>query len=360
MRRLNRYILENTLKILFLCELFGIVIFLMVDFFEHIDLFARSLEALSLSVSYLLFRVPFYANLLLPLSFLTSMLILFVIMARNNEILSLRSLGISTLSIMKPLVFLSLFLTSLNFLISEYVSPHSLRVSEEILRIRIKKEEPYLSVKNDRIWLKKENLITRIEYFDPHTDSLAGVTLIELSKDYSRILRRIDAKEGAFTGGEWVFRDVSERRFDEEMRMVKSFYPTLSGLLSENPKVFKSVSKNPDQMSFNELSNYITRLRNQGHNVRRYIVDLQSKISFPFVNLIMVILATSIGLRYKSVSHVSRGIFLGLLLGFLYWVINSFSLSLGYSEIFPPLFSAWFANFVFFSGGMVGILSLRT
>ena len=130
--------------------------------------------------------------------------------------------------------------------------------------------------------------------------------------------------------------------------------------MSEPPSVFKIADKSPDEMSHKELQRYIDRLRRNGHDVKKFMVDLDSKVSFPFINVIMVLAAFSVGLRYSKAKNVSRGIFSGILIGMLYWFSHSIALSFGYSEIFPPLFAAWFSNALFFSFGVIGIITVRT
>jgi lipopolysaccharide export system permease protein len=132
------------------------------------------------------------------------------------------------------------------------------------------------------------------------------------------------------------------------------------GLIREPPSVFKVVDKNPEEMSYRELQRYITKLRRNGHDVRRYMVDLYDKISFPFINVIMVLAAFSVGLRYSKTKNVSKGIFSGICLGFSYWAFHSVALSFGYKEAFPPLFAAWLSNLLFFSFGIIGIVTVKT
>jgi len=280
-------------------------------------------------------------------------------MIRENEMIIIRTSGISTISLMKPLVLFSMILIMFSFILSELVIPATTSASEYIYRIKIKKEESYVFFKNDRIWFKRDNVISNIDFFDNKTDTIKGITVLELSKDYF-IEKRIDAKEGVWKDGSWIFSDVSERTFGKNGIISKKTYPQLKGIIQEPPSVFKVIEKNPEEMGYKELSRYIKRLRLDGHNVRRYLVDLYNKISFPFINFIMVLVAFSVGLRYSKTKHISMGIFSGMCLGIFCWCFHSVSLSLGYSEIFPPLFAAWFSNFMFFSFGVIGIVTLRT
>ena len=359
LRKLSSYLLRNVLRYLMLCELAGIAIFVIVEFFERMELFTHSFRNLGYGIYYLALRIPHYFNLILPLAFLIAILILIIVMIRSNEIILIRTAGISTLAMMKPLVALSLLLVLLSFALSEWVMPASSSLSDYIYKVKIKQEQSYVFFKNDKIWFKRGNTIWNIGFFDGKKDAMKDVTLFELSDQYA-VQKRLDMKEGVWKDASWVFEDVVERTFSDKGVVSKRSYSTLKGVLKDPPSVFKIVQHNPEEMSYTELKRYITRLKRGGHDVRRYLVDLYNKIAFPFINVIMVFAAFSVGLRYSKTRQVSKGIFWGICVGMLYWFFHSISLSLGYSEIFPPFFSAWFANLFFFSLGTAGVVTLRT
>lgn len=359
MKRLSKYLVKNVLKFLLLCELAGVAIFVVVEFFDHVDLFTKTFSNFSYGAAYLLLRLPYYFNLILPLSFLVSILILIILMIRANEIILIRTSGISTFAMMRPMLGVSLALVLFSFALSEWVIPASSSASEFIYKVKIRQEQSYVFFKADKLWFKRGNQVCNIGFFDARRDLMKDVTLIELTDGYA-IRKRFDIREGAWKDGAWVFNDVVERTFSEKGVTGKRSYPSLKGLFGEPPSVFKIVQQDPEEMSYKELKRYIHRLRSNGHDIRRYLVDLYNKIAFPFINVIMVLAAFSVGFRYSKTKQVSKGIFWGIALGMCYWFFHSISLSLGYSEIFPPFFSAWFANMFFFSLGTVGVITLRT
>jgi lipopolysaccharide export system permease protein len=358
LRRLDRYLIGNTIKLLLICQFAGIAIFTLIEFFEHLDLFTRSIAKLALGIAYICLRIPYYFNLILPLTFLISILILMVMMVRGNEVLIVRTGGISTFSLMKPLVFLSLVLTVFSFCLSEWVIPRASSAGEYIYKVKIKKEQSYVVYKNDKIWLKRGNNICNIDFYDAHKDEITGLTLLELS-DRFRIQKRYDAQKGVWNNG-WTFYNVVERRFKNDGIESKTAHKSLSGLIVEPPSAFKIADKKPEEMGFEELLRYIDKLKRNGHDVKKYMVDLHDKIAFPFINVIMVLAAFSVGLRYSKTKNISRGIFSGIVLGALYWLFHSVAKSLGYSEVFPPFFAAWLSNMLFFSFGVIGIVTVRT
>ncbi|HVN23250.1 MAG TPA: LPS export ABC transporter permease LptG [Syntrophorhabdales bacterium] len=359
MRKLSRYLVKNVLKFLVLSEFAGVAVFVIIEFFDHVELFTQTFRNLLYGAAYLALRLPYYFNLILPLCFLISILILIIVMIRANEVILVRTSGISTLAMMKPLLFLSLALVAFSFILSDWIIPVSSTASEYIYKTKIKQEQSMVYFKNDKIWFKRGNTICNIGFFDTKKDTMKDVTVIELSDQYS-IRKRYDMKDATWTDGAWVFHDVVERTFGPTGVIGRRFYPALTGLIEEPPSVFKIVERSPEEMSYGELRRYISRLQRNGHDITRYLVDLDNKVAFPFINVIMVLTAFSVGLRYSKTKQISKGIFAGISVGMLYWFFHSVSLSLGYSEIFPPLFAAWFANLFFFSLGTVGVLTLRT
>jgi lipopolysaccharide export system permease protein len=359
MRRLNRYLITETVKLLLVSELVGLAIFVLVDFFEHIDVLTKTLDDFLLGLVYLALQVPAYFSLILPLAFLVAMLILIIMMIRGNEIIIARTAGVSTFSLMRPLVSMSLVLVVLSFSLSEWVVPMTSSWSEYIFRVKIKKEQTYVEFKNDRIWLKRGRTICCIDLFDAERDTVKGLSVFEVSDAFT-IEKRYDAKSGRWNGSKWEFTDVTERTFRNNGIESRTFFPKMEGLITEPPSVFKIVDKTPEEMSYRELQHYINRLKRNGHDVKKFVVDLDAKVSFPFINVIMVLAAFSVGLRYSKAKNISKGIFSGILIGMLYWFSHYIALSFGRSEVFPPWFAAWFANTLFLASGIIGIITART
>lgn len=337
----------------------GLVMFVTIEFLEHMDIFTDSFNSFLLSLVYILLRIPHYFNLLLPLASLISMLILLIMMVRNNEIIAARTSGISTISLMKPFIAFAFALIIFSFIIAEWVMPYAANAAEYLYRVKIKKEDSYVHFKNNRIWFKKDNILSNIDFFDAKKDTITGLTIIELADDFT-IKKRIDAKEGMWKDSTWLFTTVIERTFGDNAIQSKKVYSEMKGLIKETPAMLKVGQRNPEEMGYKDLLRYIHRLKREGHDVRRYLVDLYNKMAFPFINLIMVFVAFSVGLRYTKTKHIAKGILVGVCVGILYWFIHNICLSFGYAETFPPFFAAWLSNMLFFSLGIIGVITLRT
>ena len=347
------------LKYLMMAQFAGLVMFVTIEFLEHMDIFTDSFNSFLLSLVYILLRIPHYFNLLLPLASLISMLILLIMMVRNNEIIAARTSGISTISLMKPFIAFAFALIIFSFIIAEWIMPYAANAAEYLYRVKIKKEDSYVHFKNNRIWFKKDNILSNIDFFDAKKDTITGLTIIELADDFT-IKKRIDAMEGTWKHSAWLFTTVIERTFGDNAIQSKKVYSEMKGLIKETPAMLKVGQRNPEEMGYKDLLRYIHRLKREGHDVRRYLVDLYNKMAFPFINLIMVFVAFSVGLRYTKTKHIAKGILVGVCVGVLYWFIHNICLSFGYAETFPPFFAAWLSNMLFFSLGIIGVITLRT
>lgn len=347
------------LKYLVTTQFAGLVMFVTIEFLEHMDIFTDSFNSFLLSLVYILLRIPHYFNLLLPLASLISMLILLIMMVRNNEIIAARTSGISTISLMKPFIAFAFALIIFSFIIAEWIMPYAANAAEYLYRVKIKKEDSYVHFKNNRIWFKKDNILSNIDFFDAKKDTITGLTIIELADDFT-IKKRMDAKEGTWKDSAWHFTTVIERTFGDNAIQSKKVYSEMKGLIKETPAMLKVGQRNPEEMGYKDLLRYIHRLKREGHDVRRYLVDLYNKTAFPFINLIMVFVAFSVGLRYTKTKHIAKGILVGVCVGILYWFIHNICLSFGYAETFPPFFAAWLSNMLFFSLGIIGVITLRT
>ena len=199
-------------------------------------------------MGYVALNIPNNFNLLLPLAFLISILVLIVMMIRGNEVIIIRTAGISTFSLMKPLLAFSLVLMVLSFSLSEWVIPYTSSSAEYVLRVRIKGDQTYVVFKNDKIWFKRGNQICNIDFYDVKKDEIRGLTVLELSDTYS-VQKRYDAKTGVWKGdekkGEWIFTDVVERTFKDDGIESRTLHKTMAGLVSEPPSAVQDRGQEP-------------------------------------------------------------------------------------------------------------------
>ena len=101
--------------------------------------------------------------------------------------------------------------------------------------------------------------------------------------------------------------------------------------IPEKPNDFKIIQKDAEKMGYFELRKYVKKIQTEGYDVTRYLVDLQGKIAFPFVTIILVFIGVSFSLRSERSGGVMQSVGIGIFIGFSYWIVHAFSMSLGRS-----------------------------
>jgi lipopolysaccharide export system permease protein len=170
----------------------------------------------------------------------------------------------------------------------------------------------------------------------------------------------LDARSAKWIDHQWHFYNLTIRTFNPDGSMeIETAHEKIIPL-KETPDDFKVARREPEEMSYSELKSYINKIEKAGYQIPEYVPYLYAKLSFPFVCVIMPILAIPFALRVGSRGGgIARGMGLSIIIGFVYFVFFNFSLTLGKGGILPPWFSAWVANILFGSLGSYLILRVK-
>jgi lipopolysaccharide export system permease protein len=101
-----------------------------------------------------------------------------------------------------------------------------------------------------------------------------------------------------------------------------------------------------------DLYRTIQIFQKRGMDTGKLWMLLHLRISVPWACLILGIVGASLGSRPQR-SGSSVGLGLSVIIVFVYYVIMSFSKSLGEAQYLPPLIAAWIANAVFLTVGLI-------
>ena len=358
MRIVSKYFSKEFLKLLGLFQLTFLFIYLLVDFIEKIDNFIEANASNSAMLAYFFYKIPYIMIQMVPVATLLSVIVMFCLMEKNNEVTALKACGMNIIELSKPIIIVSVFVAGLVFLVSELIVPYASSKSNEIWNIEVEKRDQRQLYGQTQVWYKGEDAIYWIRYFDPQKKSMEDVTFYFFDDSF-QLVKRIDARKGIWTGDKWRIRegivhiarnggDYQLKRFDE-----------IDLALPEQPEDFIRTIRQPEEMSYWELKRYAEKIRREGYDPTAYLVDMNIKLAFPLINLVMVLIGIPIALGLKR-GGTSLAVSLGVAVCFLYLVTLGFARSLGLSGILPPLLSAWLANAVFFFSGVYLIARVET
>lgn len=203
MSLIHKYILKETFKFFLLVLISISMIFFIIDFIERIDNFMETDLPFTRFIEYMLLKIPFILNQILPICVLLAILIAFGLMIKNNEIMSIKGSGISLYYVLQPILFFGVITTILLFIISEVLLPITSDKANYIWYKEIKKKSGLTSSEKN-IWIKGDQLIANISFFHPTQQTAHGITLYFFDHQF-HLIKRLDAKTGYYKNEQWFF-----------------------------------------------------------------------------------------------------------------------------------------------------------
>ncbi|MBA3011453.1 MAG: LPS export ABC transporter permease LptG [Proteobacteria bacterium] len=356
MHRLHKYWLKEFSKLFLIIQMMIMVLFVFIDYLSRMDRFLKSDISLLEALWYVLLKVPFMFVQLTPASLLLAVIVVFGVMNRNNELIALKSSGISVYFLVKPALWAGFFLAGLIFLLGETLIPISMAKANYI-RYNQMQTGPRLSVSRNDIWIRSENKLIHINYFDPVNLTVAGITVTTMGDGF-KIIERTDAQKGSYEDGNWVFEGVIEQVYEAENNDFEvKLLPSKRVNLKITPKDLGGVAKKSDEMSYFELRTYVQKIEREGYDPTSYRVDMNGKIAFPFICIIMALAGAATGMRSFVKHNMPVAIAIGVVICFFYWVMYGLCLSMGYATILPPVIAAWVSNLVFLCMGSIYLIN---
>ena len=341
MKIIQRLYLKDFFRLLMLISLGLSFIFSLIDLIGQMDSFVAAKASFWSLALYALFSMPRFLLYLLPMSVLICSLFTFTQAFRRHEMSAIKAAGGKLKTLFFPFVATGLLLSIFAFITSEVVVPEfTTKASDLEHALEGKKKKTVFT--NGVIWLKgNDGSPVKIDLYAEEKKTAQGISIFISGENFLK--EQISAREAFWNGRIWVLNDVRIYHVDTgEIEKLKRM--EYSGL--ESPDLFTNELKTPDEMGIYELYRYIQRLKSAGFSNLKLLVDLNSKLSFPLINVFMMLLGIALSSRGKK----GGGLFtagLGLLISLFYWLGFTFFLSIGYAGIIHPVLAAWAIPFLF-------------
>jgi lipopolysaccharide export system permease protein len=356
MSLLQRYVLKKFIYCYVMTAVGLIGLFLVVDFFERVDEFVRRDVPYLDLIFYFICKVPGIVFYMAPQAVLIATVITLASLARDNEIVAMKACGIGVVGITLPIIGASFVIALLVLANNEYIAPLAAKKANYIFKVKVQGNPTYgdsyitVSRSADEIWLvAKDKAIWHIRQFDRDGGRMDNVSIFyRLNKHF--IHKRVDAKEVIWNGKQWEFFDGFIRTFvsgglDTTTYYKKKTFPveeTLSDFIINNKEIHS------EELSLRELQKQIQELTAEGKDTLKNRVEFHQKISYPFISIVLALLAIPLSLRSSRHGGVLFCVGVNLAVGFMFSFMYAMGISLGFGGFFSPLFAAW-GPFLFFS-----------
>lgn len=358
MRILSKYFSKEFLKLFGLLLIIFLSMYLIVEFIQKIDDFIEANAPNSLLLAFLFYNLPYILVQMIPVATLLSVIVMLCLMEKNNEITAMKACGVSVFKLSQPIICVSILISIAVFLFSELIVPYATERANEIWQVQLHKGKEERFYGKNNIWYRGQESIYWIRHFDSTKKAMEDLTLYFFDNSF-HLTKRIDALVGIWNGREWELRDgIIQEALDGDEYDLKKF-ERLMITLPEKPEAFMRSVKQPAEMSYWQLKRFAERVRLEGYDVTEYLVDMNIKLAYPLINVVMVFIGIPIALGLKR-GGTPLAVSLGIGACFLYMVSYGLSRSFGLSGLLPAAFSAWLANFIFFLFGVYAMMRLET
>jgi LPS export ABC transporter permease LptG/LPS export ABC transporter permease LptF len=353
---LDRYISRIYIRIVGLSFLALLGLFHISTFLDKSDKIFKGQATTADVARLLIYKTPEFLYYVIPIAALLSVLVTFGLLSRNSELTVMKACGISLYRASLSVILLSLTFSAAIFGLEQKILAQANRKAE-VIDARIRQRPPRVFDALNRQWvIGREGAFYNYSHFDPEKQELARLRIYQPStRDWSLATQTV--ADRALYRGQWIGQQV--RIGDFSTGKPRWTAAAERPVPLEPPNYFETEQPVAEMMTVGELRRYVNELSASGLNVAHLAVELQHKMAFPFVTLVMTLLAIPFG-----VSTGRRGalyaVGLGIILALSYWIVTSLFVALGKSGLLEPWLAAWSPNIIVLGASGFLFLTVKT
>ncbi len=347
MRILDRYILKSVVFIFISCIFSFLFLYITIDVLSNLDEILKHRATLTLMVQYYLSYLPVMFVQVSPFACLLSTVYTFSKLNHNNEIIAMRSSGMSILRIAKGVLLFGLLISLLVFWVNNSFVPSALTENRRI-KAQIEEGASPNRAKKPKLIINlsmygSRNRLFFINRFFVDTKTMEGITILEHDENQN-LTKKIVADKGVYTDGLWKFSQCITYKFDHNGQVIDepSYFEEEIMAIPETPKDFASLGQKPELMDIHQLQDYIWRVSKSGATtvIRNLKVDLYQRFTSPFTSLIIILLGIPFSLITHKRASGMASIGISIIVGFLYYILDAVCLAIGKSGLLMPSMAA--------------------
>jgi len=329
MRILDRYVVKQVLPVWIWCLIVFIFMSCLIDLFEHLEEIIRFRIPMETVLAYYLNFVPFVFVRASPLALLLSAAFIASRLSRHQELLAMNASGTSLLRASVPFVFVG-WLASLSvFIVNERIVPTTSAAYESIKRETFEAHKGTNTMENVAV-IDTFNRLYHARTLDLGANELSDLTILEHDW-HNHPTKSVYAQRAIWTKHGWLLLYGNISRLEPNGAMRGEPEPFVERLITYpvTPESFRQPEAHPETMRFGQLRLLMSRLKQIGlTNVRRYEVELISKVATPLMNLVVCLIAFAWSTPLQLRGNL-RGLGLSLAWGLAYYVTVGIGEGLG-------------------------------
>ncbi|MCK5533949.1 LptF/LptG family permease [bacterium] len=303
-----------------------------------------------------LYLIPSLLYLTIPMGFLMGSLLTFGKLSADNEIIAMRSSGLSLYHIISPILLLSLTVSLLLVFYNNNYAPR-LQFSFKKLYYEIIYKAPLLKF-DEHTFTNVQNYQIYIEKINKKKNELKGIVIYRKEKK-SDLPTLIIAQSGSLLNPQ---KEVFTLKLkDGSIQKKDSKNPDKYGqLFFQNYEIPLNFSKTKDfslnksvlEMDSRELKEKIKTLKKDNAPTSSLEVWYYIRWAIAFTSFAFTLIGIPLGIKAHR-GKKSFGFGLSLILFFIYYLLLSISLTLGERGFIDPRLDVWIPNIITGTAGFI-------
>ena len=361
LKSINRYIINEYIKSLFVVMAVMLSIILLINLLDEFNFF-KSKKDLKF-IFFIIFTILKIPNLLInlfPFIILFGGIVFYLKIYNHNEVISLRVMGYSNIQIILIPALTSFIIGYIIVFLIVPFSSSMLRYYES-LRSEYNETKNLVFVNETGIWIldknEKEKNIIRIEKISKDFSVVNQITIYNYDSS-NNFIQRIDASEGFIKDKNWQLNKVyiiSTNKKNNNENYLNNYNYTSNVNISE----LKNVYKNTDTTSLLDINKEMMILEDKGYSTIDLRIRYQKLISFPIYLLAMSILSGLMIINLGKTSNYLKYGSYGVIISVIIYFLNDLSITIAKSGIISVDFSVWIPIFLIILINLVGITQVN-
>ena len=360
---INRYILKEFLAPFAVNVLLFTFILLMAELIQITNWIVNYNINLATVLLMIFYQTPFILIFILPISVMITVLLTFLRLSNENEILVIKTGGISIYTLLVPVFAFCFIGFVLTVFMSIYGQPMGRSALRELTR-QIVSSNMTIGLKERTFNDSFGDVVIYVNKIDSKNKLLIDV-FIEDKRQHDRVNTVVAPRGKIFTDPQ---RAVSRLRLyngtihqtnlkDKAAHSIHFDRYDISLPMKKSRSKTDTKPKRPKEMSTGDLTRFVNRSNPEDDRYYRALLELHRRFALPFGCFALGLLAVPLGVQSKSAKR-SFGLFLGLFFYLLYYLLMSVGKIYGETGAYPPVIGMWLPNFVM--GGLGLYFLIRT
>jgi len=351
---LDKYLLRYFIVALIMIGIGIGVLIVAINMVEELRSFIDNDVPLIDIVIYYTYFAGWIVKSFLPVFVLLAALTSVGILARRNELLAMKSNGVSLYRIAAPILLFTFLLSIGHIYYNEVIFPPGNKKRVEMKEFTIDKRSRTTQLRAQNLYRQvNENLFFVIRSYDIPRQEGKQIKIYKAKN--GRLAELITAKKIAYTSRNWMLYDGVRRVFSDSTEQFTEFDSLSAAFIEDKPSDFERPLGKPEDMGYKELQNYIKVMKRTGGPYLRELVDLKFKLSYPFASFIVILICIPVASNPKR-GGIAFSFAVGAGIALLYFVSFKVLQSLGYNGKLSPDLAAWLINLIFLAVGLVIII----